>query len=257
MPTPTPCTRIGILGGSGPEAGGDLFRKVLAAHRAALGAGYRGDMDAPDILLSQVSGIGGGTMAERWPPLAAAVVEIAPLVCCFSVACNALHRFEPDIRQLLTQLGEPPAKFVSMTAATTAHCQWAGPASIALLGGEAVMEMQPGGSSPYLSLAAAMGQATIWPLNVVQRGRLAAVILAVKADGAPAPDEPVTRELEALLRELEAASVEAVVLACTELPLVPVGALCAGEGRPPPAVQLVDPAELLAASCLSTWRKSC
>ena len=53
--------------------------------------------------------------------LSAAVLELAPLVGAFSVACNALHGFQPQIRELLTAHGQPAEKFVSMTAATAAH----------------------------------------------------------------------------------------------------------------------------------------
>ena len=62
-------------GGSGPEAGADLFLKVLEAHRAALGEAYTGDADAPAILLTQVPAIGGGsaTIPDSFcsPPLSA------------------------------------------------------------------------------------------------------------------------------------------------------------------------------------------
>ena len=51
--------RVGIIGGSGPEAGADLFLKLQAAHRARLGAAYATDRDALDVLLWSVSGVGG------------------------------------------------------------------------------------------------------------------------------------------------------------------------------------------------------
>lgn len=43
---------IGILSGSGPEAGVDLWGKILAANRALLGSAYRGDIDAPRVQLA-------------------------------------------------------------------------------------------------------------------------------------------------------------------------------------------------------------
>jgi catechol 2,3-dioxygenase-like lactoylglutathione lyase family enzyme len=57
--------RLGIIGGSGPDAGADLFAKVLGCHRERLGASYAGDEDAPDIVLLQASGIGGGRGVSR------------------------------------------------------------------------------------------------------------------------------------------------------------------------------------------------
>ena len=57
--------------------------------------------------LVQVAAIGGGSPHEKWAALSAAVLELAPLVACFSVACNSLHGYEPDIRALLAAHGHP------------------------------------------------------------------------------------------------------------------------------------------------------
>jgi hypothetical protein len=55
---------------AGPaQAGADLFRKLLRLHRARLGAGYRSDRDAPDVLLSQVPAGLGGPPAPSLCPL--------------------------------------------------------------------------------------------------------------------------------------------------------------------------------------------
>ena len=55
---------LGIIGGSGPEAGADLFHKVLAVHRRKLGSFYTSDRDAPNLLLSSVADLGGP--GRRW-----------------------------------------------------------------------------------------------------------------------------------------------------------------------------------------------
>ena len=57
--------------------------------------------------LVQVAAIGGGSPRAKWAALSAAVLELAPLVSCFSVACNSLHGYEPDIRALLAAHGHP------------------------------------------------------------------------------------------------------------------------------------------------------
>ena len=49
---------------------------------------------------------------EKWAALSAAVLEIAPLVSVFSVACNFLHGFETQIRELLEANGHAAAMFV-------------------------------------------------------------------------------------------------------------------------------------------------
>ena len=194
--------RIGIIGGSGPEAGADLFLKVLAAHRAQLGDAYLGDASAPNVLLSQVAAIGGGTPDEKWTALSAAVLELAPLVAAFSVACNALHGFEPQIRKLLTTHSQPADKFVSMTAATTAHCSHLSPGKLAVFGGATVMDVF--GASPYRSLGQMLGKEVVMQdvLSPEQREVLSGVIKAVKVNGSAIPDKTV-RDFEDLLRSVE------------------------------------------------------
>lgn len=187
--------RIGIIGGSGPEAGMDLFGKVLRIHRARLGARYKTDRDAPDVLLVQASGIGGPRgpadvvpgsphYESSWTALVEAITELAPRVDCFCVGCNQLHCFEPQIRRLLETLGEPADKFVSMVAATTAHCQKLRPASLAICGGPVTTDLA--GSSPYRPLAAAMAEA-VHPLPAAQCEALKALITRVKQEGDPSP----------------------------------------------------------------------
>lgn len=67
--------------------------------------------------------------------------------------------------------------------------------------------------------------------------------------------QATTRQFEGLLTELHTAGVEAAVLACTELPLVRVEALCQAEGRAAPSVSLIDPTELLATALLARQQR--
>ena len=103
-------TAIGIIGGSGPEAGMDLFGRVLAAHRRRLGDRYRSDRDAPDLLLWNVPGVGGprteidvtpgtagGTYEASLEALEGAMLALAPLVGVLCIACHTLHVFVPAI----------------------------------------------------------------------------------------------------------------------------------------------------------------
>eukprot|EP01043_Picozoa_sp_COSAG02_P066216 COSAG02_NODE_10230_length_1990_cov_4.188789_2_plen_263_part_00 len=194
--------RIGIIGGSGPDAGADLFMKVLAIRRAKLGDEYRGDASAPNMLLSQVAAIGGGSADEKWRALSAAIVELAPLVACFSVACNALHGHESKIRTLLVRHGQPPERFVSMTAATAVHCTRLAPSKLVVLGGEVVMDVF--GESPYRSLGESLGANVVSQdiLGLEQREALWEVIQSVKLHGNGMP-ESIVRSFESLLRSLD------------------------------------------------------
>ena len=78
---------------------------------------------------------------------------------------------------------------------------------------------------------------------------LASVITAAKREGS-AIGPGVVGDFEGLLRSVESAGAEVAVLACTELPMVPVAELCEAGGRERPGVTLVDPAALLASALL-------
>ena len=71
----------------------------------------------------------------------------------------------------------------------------------------------------------------------------------------PYHDRPASRygmvhEQQCLLRVFRI-GVEVVVLACTELPMIPVAELCKQEDRTPPKALTVDPAVLLAEELLN------
>eukprot|EP01051_Picozoa_sp_SAG22_P007272 SAG22_NODE_506_length_9643_cov_5.853206_2_plen_307_part_00 len=246
-------TRIGILGGSGPEAGADLFVKILHAHRRKVGAGgYTTDRDAPDIWLASESSIGGPHSAAEdilpgspgheplWTALSTAIVDLAPQVDCFCVCCNQLHTFEGRIRGLLAGIGEPAGKFVSIIEVTTAHCKKLAPASLAIFGNTVTTDLS--GPSPYKQLAASMGPAVVKHLSKEHRACLSELIADVKLQGVPGGGGEVTAKMALLLGDMKRDGVEAVVLACTELPMISMRT---------PGVSLIDPTELLAAELLS------
>ena len=117
--------RVGIIGGSGPEAGADLFLKLQAAHRAKLGAAYATDRDALDVLLWSASGVGGprdvGDVApgsegfrRTLKALCVTLKELAPLVDVVVVACNTLHVFEAEMLGFLDLIDQPRSKLVSI-----------------------------------------------------------------------------------------------------------------------------------------------
>jgi hypothetical protein len=102
-----------------------------------------------------------------WAALREAVTELAPRVDALCVACNQLHCFEPQIRELLQQLGQDPAKFISIIGATTSYCQAARVASasqpLAIFGGPITTDLE--GLSPYRPLAQELGA---WaPLRII------------------------------------------------------------------------------------------
>ena len=88
--------RIGIITGSGPEAGLDLWQKVLEENRLAHGLDFRGDIDAPDVTVLSIPELGYSmdlpeTTSRVWTALADACERIAPQVDVFAIACNTLY----------------------------------------------------------------------------------------------------------------------------------------------------------------------
>ena len=241
--------RVGIIGGSGPEAGADLFLKLQAAHRAKLGAAYATDRDALDVLLWSVSGVGGprdvGDVApgsegfrRTLKALCVTLKELAPLVDVIVVACNTLHAFEAEMLGFLDLIDQPRSKLLSMVSAASSACLNRG--AVAVLGG-------PVTTHPDLSPYAALGLCCeLVRLTDVQKDALRAVIWAVKREGAASEDTAAA--FVALLDDVAAAGAATVLLACTELPLVDVAAYCAAANRKVPAVDLLDPTRLVAAA---------
>ncbi|MEO1055585.1 MAG: aspartate/glutamate racemase family protein [Actinomycetota bacterium] len=93
---------IGILAGSGPEAGIDLWQAVLKERRSEMGEGYRGDRDAPSVLVRSDPRLGASmSMDETYDEVAPVVVEHAavldPACARWAVACNTLNAVAPDV----------------------------------------------------------------------------------------------------------------------------------------------------------------
>jgi aspartate racemase len=105
--------RIGIIAGSGPDAGTDLLSKPLAAVRR-LEDCYYGDTDAPKVTIFSLPVLGlsmdlDAHHAKVLSCLLEAAREIAARTDLFCIACNTLHTFGRDILDLNLK-----AHFVSM-----------------------------------------------------------------------------------------------------------------------------------------------
>ena len=205
---------IGIIAGSGPEAGLDLWSKVLLARRRALGSDYRGDIDAPRVVILSEPELGLSMDLEKhettvWGALESAARELTVGVDVWAIACNTLNYFSPRLRDL--DLG---ARLITPDAAAAGFLEQHGVERVGLLGARPVAEL--GAFSPYRSLAS---RYTIDTPAGVDREKLHALIEEVKRDGAPRADHP--ERLEAIVAALPQ-DTDYVLLACTELPLVPL-----------------------------------
>ncbi len=218
--------KIGIIAGSGPEAGIDLWRKILEENRAAFGADFRGDLDAPHVVVHSIPELGLSMEMERfekevWTTLERGLRDISGHVDFICIACNTLNYFQDEIDRL--PFG---AKFVSFYEVVRDYLlRRPGGGGVALLGARQVAGL--GGWSPYRRLAGRMEIETFKDPDRVHR-----LIEDIKKYGPEHP--PLAVEFRAILDSLNSG---VVLLACTELPLVSVEA---------PGKELVDVTRLVA-----------
>jgi len=97
--------KIGIITGSGPEAGVDLWQKVLYENKLYLKDKFQGDLDAPDVTILSVPELGHSMELEKnydmvWETLKSVVEDICSRVDFFVIACNTLNVYEEKIEEL-------------------------------------------------------------------------------------------------------------------------------------------------------------
>jgi aspartate racemase len=223
---------VGIITGSGPEAGVDLVAKVLVANRqrrqSEPGAAFHGDKDAPRVVLISEPELGlSMSLAEHesevWQALAQAVLALPASVEFYAVACITLHYYADRLQTLAEDNAGP--RFISaveLVAVEAEREQQAGH-RVAVVGSTQTMDLQGwspfkpfvqlaghphGGARPRLDL-----ESVAIPSGADQDA-LHALIHAVKTDG------PLPRHTVALAKILGRLDADVVFLACTELPLL-------------------------------------
>lgn len=221
---PTGRKAIGIITGSGPEAGLDLWHKVLQANKKLLGEGYQGDLDAPEVNVISVPELGLSMELERnddqvWQVLSNTAERLAQSADYYAIACNTLNYYQPQLEAMALS-----AQLVSFSDVVVELIQQQGLQRVALLGAKPVTDL--GDWSPYQKLT------SVAEVEVPGDGQaLHQLIYAVKAHGGAHPQ--VMQRFAELLDSLES---EVVLLACTELPLIPITS----------DKQLIDVTELVA-----------
>jgi aspartate racemase len=219
--------KIGIIAGSGPEAGIDLWTKLLAANRKIHGERFRGDLDAPDVTILSESTLGlSMELAENdeavWQCLRSTAEAIAQRVDYYAIACNTLNYYQTKLEALRL-----PATFVSFADAVVEFVREQRIERVALLGARPVTDLGPW--SHYRLLAEHVTVELPKPAQAEQLHRL---IYDVKTYGGNVDD--IRRRFRAILDALES---QTVLLACTELPLIPLD---------PGPKQVVDVTDLVA-----------
>lgn len=203
--------KIGILTGSGPEAGLDLWRKVLQANRRLYGSRFRGDLDAPHVTIVSEPTLGLSMELEAndaavWHCLRDAAQHVAQRVDYYAIACNTLNYYQPQIDAL-----HLPAKLISFADVALDFLRANGITRVALLGARPVTDLGPW--SHYRRMA---DHVRIELPKPAQAQQLHQLIYDVKSAGADNAD--IRRRFRAILDTLES---DTVLLACTELPLIP------------------------------------
>lgn len=218
--------RFGIIAGSGPEAGVDLWSKLLMSARSTLGAGYKGDPSAPfvRIISSPALGLANDTWINRravHSALKRCVTEITRSTDYFTVACNVL---QVQTRQLLR--GPRARNFITFNQAVDARLRDFGTDSFVLLGAAGITSLGP--RSIYASLASA------YRITVPEdQASVDQLIRDIKLLGAS--ESSVVTRMQTLIDTYIGCT---IVLACTDFPLVPISA--------PAGSTIVDATEALA-----------
>lgn len=199
---------IGIVAGSGPEAGLDLWAKVLARNAAAFGAEFRGDLDAPRVVVLSEPTLGLSMDLARnvevvWESLRQTAARMAVQSDAWAIACNTLNWYGDRIAEL-----DLPAEFVSFQSVLTDWIARTGIRRLGLLGAAPVTEM--GEWSAYRGLRAVVEVETPADPNALQE-----LIFDVKRLGS---QDASLRPRFA--RIVEAMGADMLLLACTELPLI-------------------------------------
>jgi aspartate racemase len=200
---------IGIITGSGPEAGVDLWVKVLEANRRRFGEDFRGDLDAPPVTIISEPELGlsmeMAQHAERvWRRLEKAARNLSPLVDCYAVACNTLNCFQDRLSGLALT-----APLVSFSDVVAAYIRKHRMETVGLLGAKPVTDLSEW--SAYRRLASTVSVEVPKDAEALHQ-----LIYDVKIYGAA--HEGFTDRFKSVLEGLKA---ETVLLACTELPLIP------------------------------------
>jgi aspartate racemase len=227
MHTPVTFKKIGIITGSGPEAGLDLWRKLLQANRKLQGTAFRGDLDAPHVTIYSEPLLGLSMELDAndgavWECLKAAAQSIAGRVDYYAIACNTLNHYQPQLDALGLS-----AKLVSFADVVLDYVRERRIARVALLGARPVTDL--GAWSHYRGLS---GHLEIELPKPAEAAQLHKLIYDVKTFGGDSVDLRMR-----FARIVDALDSDTVLLACTELPLIPLAAT---------NKQIIDVTELVA-----------
>ena len=199
---------IGILGGMGPLATADLFRKIVLLTKASC------DNDHIRIYIDNNPAIADRTAAilsggeSPLPEMIKALRNLEACgASCIVMPCNTAHYFLPELQKLTRVL------FISMLAATARTCaaQYPGKCA-AVLATKGTLQ-----TGLYSQALAREGLRCLLPDEAEQDVLMHLIYDVVKA---AKPLAPEAEAWQALLSGLRARGADYFILGCTELPIV-------------------------------------
>jgi len=246
--------RIGIITGSGPQAGIDLWQRILALNQSIIESTreYKGDKDAPHVVIHSVPALGGPHGfhdLEKSSPdykllmeaMEQTIMQISQSCDVFCICCHTLHYLEQDIRDFVDKMrangdSRAVAHFLSIVDCTADVIATCGAKKVSILGSNLISDVD--GKSPYKRIGKIPGILCSAASNECRK-KQQELIIAAKRDG---PESQESQDLMvAVLKELD--EMDLLVLACTELPLVMAGSKCSAIET---CAQLFNPTQELA-----------
>ena len=221
---------IGILGGMGPLATADLYRKLVLLTDAASDSEHiRVYIDSNTTIHDRTAAI----LSDGANPLPAMTDSLRKLESCGAdciiMPCNTAHYFLPKLQELTK------VPFVSMLEAAAKTCRARYPGqTAAVLATKGTLT-----SGLYQKTLEAEGVPYLIPEAAEQDQLMTVIYEGVKAG---APPETYRAEYFSVLDAMEARGAGYLILGCTELPLA---AQLLGADRP-----AVDPTEELAKAAI-------
>ncbi len=199
---------IGILGGMGPLATMDLYKKIILSTEADCdNAHIRVYIDGNSAIPDRTAAILSGG-PDPVPEMLSALRNLEKCGAdCVIMPCNTAHHFLPRLQ------AETALPFIDMRTVTAAVCAERYPGKRAcLLGTKGTIAARI-----YDGALKAAGVEFLVPNEAEQTELMRLIYDVVKASR---PLEPETESWHALLTELIGRGAEYFILACTELPIV-------------------------------------
>jgi aspartate racemase len=220
---------VGVIGGMGPEATVDFFAKLVAATPATRdGDHLRVLIDNDPSVPDRSAGVAGTgpSPAPHLVRMARSLVASGAEV--LVMPCNSAHAYEAEVRE-----AAGAATFLSLIDATVAatRARLPGVAVVGLLATDGTLA-----SRVYHRAFEAAGVRAATPDEADQR-RVMEAIYAVKAGDTGERVRAIVREVAEHLAD---AGAQAVIAACTEIPLVLRDGDVSVHGRPVPVVSSTD-----------------